>query len=97
MALPTRELRLVAAELRKLEAQATLRDLTVATFVHWSGPQQDARAAAREGQRKRRRYLQEVQRAALGLGKHDPAPGVAVLRSGAEVRAFLGAHGINAS
>lgn len=99
--LPLGQLRDLARRLSQLEAKADLRLLSVVTFPHWSGESKNHKAAAREGDRKRRKFVQHMERLARGLGKFDAVDGVDVLGAtgdiGGDLRAWMGAHGIHAA
>lgn len=74
-----------------MQAEAQMQLITAITFPHWSGDSNNAKAAAREGNRKRTKYLRELRKAAGSDG------GVDVLTTGDQLVAWLGAHGIDAT
>lgn len=90
------ELRGLARELPKLQAQDELRLLTIETFVHWAG-EGKLKSAIRAGNRMRRRYMQQLRRQARGLGKFDAIEGVDILHNSGDLIEWLGAHEISAA
>lgn len=93
--MPMHALRRLAIRLPQMEAQQELRLLNLHTFIHWSGQSSGKISPAqREGNRKRRKYVQDRLRVARGLGRYDEIPGVDYLRNSSEVRAWFGAHGV---
>lgn len=93
--MPLREARGLVEHLPRLEAQHDLRALSLITFPNWSGESSNAKQAAREGTRKRKKFLQVLQRQARGLGEFDEVDGQDILRSGDDVISWLGFHGID--
>lgn len=87
----------LAQRLPRLQAQDDLRLLTLITFPNWTGDSSNAKQAAREGSRKRRRFLDQLNRQARGLGMFDEREGVDVLRSADDVIAWFGSHDIDAA
>jgi hypothetical protein len=76
----------------KLQARRQIRAIDAITYPLWSGDSKNYKAAAREGRRLRRKYMQDLHRQATGAGKYEEVPGVDVLRSLDQIEGWFGGH-----